>query len=58
MTAQKRDPDVLSADEVAGLLGISRKLAYDAASRGEIPCRRIGRRLFRGTREVSRRSRR
>ena len=42
---------VLTADELAELLGVNRKTIYEAASRGEIPHRRLGRRLIfeRGT---------
>lgn len=42
----RRDPDILDADEVAEMLGVSRGLVYDGAGRGEIPCRRVGRRLL------------
>jgi excisionase family DNA binding protein len=37
---------VLTLNEVAALLRISRGLAYEAARRGEIPTIRIGRRLL------------
>jgi excisionase family DNA binding protein len=37
---------VLTADEVADLLGVNRKTIYEAASRGDIPHRRLGRRLI------------
>ena len=37
---------VMTADEVAELLRVDRKTVYAAAGRGEIPCRRIGRRLL------------
>ena len=40
------DPDVLDAGQVADLLGIDRKLVYDCAARGELPCRRLGRRFL------------
>ncbi|MGO8863413.1 MAG: helix-turn-helix domain-containing protein [Acidimicrobiales bacterium] len=36
----------LSVGEAAGLLGISRALAYEAVQSGEIPCVRIGRRIL------------
>ena len=36
---------VLTLDEVAGLLEMSRSAAYRAAALGEIPSRRVGRRL-------------
>jgi excisionase family DNA binding protein len=38
--------DVLTAREAARLLRISRDSLYAGASRGEIPCRRVGRRLL------------
>lgn len=34
----------ISAKEAAELLGIHRTTLYEAARRGEIPCRRVGRR--------------
>jgi excisionase family DNA binding protein len=37
--------EVLTADEVADLLRVNRKTIYEAAQRGEIPHRRLGRRL-------------
>lgn len=36
----------LSADEVAALLGVDRKSVYAAAARGELPSRRVGRRVI------------
>lgn len=39
----EQKPDVLNALEAAGFLRISEKTLRDLASRGEIPCRRIGR---------------
>lgn len=39
-------PDVLNVDQVAELLGLGRNTVYDAANRGEIPHRRVGRRLI------------
>lgn len=38
--------EVLQADQVAQLLGVDRKTVYEAAGRGEIPHRRLGRRLL------------
>src|SRR5215467_14591359 len=35
--------DVLTADEVAAILHVDRKMVYEFAGRGEIPCRRLGR---------------
>ncbi len=37
--------DVLNADEVAHLLRVDRKTVYDAAGRGHVPHRRLGKRL-------------
>ena len=38
--------DVMTADEVAKLLRVDRKTVYEAAQRGELPHRRLGRRLI------------
>lgn len=38
--------DVLNVDQVADLLGLGRNTVYEAANRGEIPHRRVGRRLL------------
>ena len=38
--------EIMTAEEVAGFLGIGRNSVYDAAGRQEIPHRRIGRRLL------------
>lgn len=35
----------LTVEEAAGLLGISRALAYELVGRGELPCLRLGRRI-------------
>lgn len=40
------DRTVITIEEFARLLGISRSAAYEAASRDEFPIRRLGRRLF------------
>ena len=37
---------ILTADELAELLGVNRKTIYDAVQRGEIPHRRLGRRVL------------
>jgi excisionase family DNA binding protein len=37
---------ILTADAVAELLGVNRKTIYEAAARGDIPHRRLGRRLI------------
>jgi excisionase family DNA binding protein len=44
--AVARDVEVLTADQVAQLLGVNRKTIYEAAQRNEIPHRRLGRRLI------------
>ncbi len=44
--ARARDEDIISATEVGKLLGLGRNSVYDAAGRGEIPHRRVGRRLI------------
>ena len=36
----------MSVEEVAHLLGISRSSAYEAVKGGQLPSRRLGRRLF------------
>ncbi|MCP4308845.1 MAG: helix-turn-helix domain-containing protein [bacterium] len=36
----------LSVEEVAVLLGLGRTAAYEAARRGKIPCRKLGRRVI------------
>ncbi len=38
-------PDVMNADEVAALLRVDRRTVYDAAGRGHMPHRRLGKRL-------------
>lgn len=38
--------EVMSTVEVAAFLGVDRDTVYDAAARGEIPHRRIGKRLL------------
>jgi len=40
------DPEVMDADDVAAFLGLDRKTVYDYAGRGEIPHRRLGKRLL------------
>ena len=39
-------PDVLTIDEAARFLRISRGLAYEGARRGDLPTVRVGRRLL------------
>ena len=36
----------ITVEEAASLLGIGRSAAYEAARRGQLPTRRLGRRLF------------
>lgn len=36
----------ITVEQAASLLGIGRSAAYDAARRGQLPTRRVGRRLF------------
>jgi excisionase family DNA binding protein len=36
----------ISVEEAAAVLGIGRSAAYEAARRGQLPTRRLGRRLF------------
>lgn len=38
--------EVLTVAQVADLLGLGKNTVYDAAARGQIPHRRIGRRLI------------
>ncbi len=40
------DPDIISAREVSALLGLKENGVYDGAARGEIPSRRVGRRVL------------
>lgn len=44
--APQGDRLVLTVEEAAALLGISRAFAYEAVNRGEIPSIRIGRRIL------------
>lgn len=37
---------MITVEEAAALLGIGRSAAYEAARRGQLPTRRLGRRLF------------
>ena len=39
-------PTLMSASEVADLLALNVKSVYAGAAAGEIPCRRVGRRLL------------
>jgi excisionase family DNA binding protein len=40
------DREVMDADELAAFLGVDRKTVYDYAGRGQIPHRRLGKRLL------------
>lgn len=51
-TTADPDPDIITADDVAGMLGINRKTVYDGAARGEIPSRRVGGRVLFSRRAV------
>lgn len=42
----KRDAEVMDVEDVATFLGVDRKTVYDYAGRGEIPCRRLGKRIL------------
>lgn len=44
--------EVLTAEQVAAMLGVDKKTIYDKANRGEIPCRRLGRRMLFGRRAI------
>lgn len=44
--------DVMTAEQVADLLGVDKKTIYDKANRGQIPCRRLGRRMLFGRRAI------
>lgn len=39
-------PEVMTVREVAAFLRLDRKTIYDAAARGELPARRVGRRVL------------
>lgn len=49
---RQRDPEAMTADEVAALLGVDRQTVYDYAGRGEIPHRRLGRRILFGRQAI------
>lgn len=42
---ERPEPLVLSVVEAAGMLGISKDLAYELVARGELPSLRLGRRI-------------
>jgi excisionase family DNA binding protein len=39
-------PEVMTVREVAAFLRLDRKTVYDAAARGDLPSRRVGRRVL------------
>lgn len=43
---RRLNPDLISAEEAAELIGVSRNSLFAAAKRGEVPHRRIGRRVL------------
>lgn len=43
---KSKNPDCMSADEIAAFLNMGRRQVYEAANRGDIPCRRVGKRLI------------
>lgn len=46
MSDDPRDKDVMNVPEVADFLGIGTDTVYEYASKGKIPCRRVGRRYL------------
>jgi excisionase family DNA binding protein len=44
--ADLRDRATITVEQAAQILGLGRTAAYDAARRGELPTRRLGRRLL------------
>lgn len=44
--ADVADRATITVEEAAEILGISRSAAYEAVGRGQLPTRRVGRRLF------------
>jgi excisionase family DNA binding protein len=54
MTAASETPLVLTVEQTAKLLGISRGLAFAAVRSGEIPSRRVGRRILVPTEQLRR----
>lgn len=44
--ADIEDHATITVEEAAGLLGLGRSTAYEAVRRGQLPSRRLGRRLF------------
>lgn len=48
----KIEPLVYGVDELAALLQVNRKTVYEMAGKGQIPCRRFGRRILFGRRAI------
>ncbi len=46
MQTIEEDTLTMTVDEGARALGVSRNSVYTSANRGEIPCRRVGRRVI------------
>ncbi len=44
--ADIEDQATITVEEAATLLGLGRSAAYEAVRRGQLPARRLGRRLF------------
>jgi excisionase family DNA binding protein len=42
LAVRQYDEEILTADEVAGLLRLDRKTVYEAARSGSLPCLRLG----------------
>jgi excisionase family DNA binding protein len=45
-TASTQQREVMRAEEVAAFLGIGRRQVFEAVARGELPHRRVGRRVL------------
>lgn len=45
-TVSRNEPEVMDVPAVAAFLGVNRKTVYDYAGRGQIPCRRLGKRIL------------
>jgi len=50
----QHDPDLLTADEAAAMLGVGRGSIYAAVRRSDIPHRRIGRKVLFSRRALQR----
>mgnify|MGYP001607625709 FL=1 len=47
------DPDIMSAADVADMLGLKEQTVTEAAARGELPHRKIGRRYLFSRRAIT-----